>query len=37
MAGEPTFFELGVGDAERGRRFYEALFGLDLRARTLRR
>jgi predicted enzyme related to lactoylglutathione lyase len=27
MAGELTFFELGVEDAERGRRFYEALFG----------
>jgi len=27
MAGEPSFFELGVGDAERGRAFYEALFG----------
>jgi predicted enzyme related to lactoylglutathione lyase len=27
MAGELSFFELGVGDAERGRRFYERLFG----------
>ena len=27
MTGELTFFELGVEDAERGRRFYEALFG----------
>jgi uncharacterized protein len=27
MVGEPSFFELGVGDAERGRRFYEGLFG----------
>ena len=27
MTGEPTFFELGVGDAERGRAFYGALFG----------
>ncbi len=27
MAGELTFFELGGEDAERGRRFYEALFG----------
>jgi predicted enzyme related to lactoylglutathione lyase len=27
MAGELTFFELGVEDAERGRAFYEALFG----------
>ena len=27
MAGEPTFFELGVGDAERGRAFYGTLFG----------
>jgi predicted enzyme related to lactoylglutathione lyase len=27
MAGELSFFELGVEDAERGRRFYEALFG----------
>ena len=27
MAGEPSFFELGVEDAERGRAFYEGLFG----------
>lgn len=27
MTGEPTFFELGVQDAERGRAFYEGLFG----------
>jgi predicted enzyme related to lactoylglutathione lyase len=27
MAGELAFFELGVGDTERGRAFYEALFG----------
>ena len=27
MAGELTFFELGVEDAERGRTFYEGLFG----------
>jgi predicted enzyme related to lactoylglutathione lyase len=27
MAGEPSFFELGVSDAQRGRAFYEALFG----------
>jgi uncharacterized protein len=27
MAGELAFFELGVDDAERGRAFYEALFG----------
>ena len=27
MAGEPTFFELGVQDAERARAFYAALFG----------
>jgi predicted enzyme related to lactoylglutathione lyase len=27
MGGEPSFFELGVRDAERGRSFYEALFG----------
>jgi uncharacterized protein len=30
MAGEPTFFELGVRDAERGRAFYGALFGWDM-------
>ena len=27
MAGELAFFEIGVGDAERGRAFYEGLFG----------
>jgi uncharacterized protein len=27
MAGELAFFEIGVEDAERGRAFYEALFG----------
>jgi len=27
MAGEVTFFELGVEDTERGRAFYEGLFG----------
>lgn len=27
MTGELAFFELGVADAERGRAFYEALFG----------
>ncbi|MGW1786008.1 VOC family protein [Streptomyces sp. NPDC002143] len=27
MASEPTFFELGVADPERGRTFYGALFG----------
>jgi uncharacterized protein len=27
MAGELGFFELGVADPERGRAFYEALFG----------
>jgi predicted enzyme related to lactoylglutathione lyase len=27
MTGEPSFFELGVQDAERGRAFYEGLFG----------
>ena len=27
MAGELSFFELGVEDAERGRAFYEGLFG----------
>jgi uncharacterized protein len=27
MAGELAFFELGVEDAERGRAFYEGLFG----------
>jgi predicted enzyme related to lactoylglutathione lyase len=27
MSGEPAFFELGVDNVERGRAFYEALFG----------
>ncbi len=27
MAGEPAFFEIGVEDAEKGRAFYEAMFG----------
>jgi predicted enzyme related to lactoylglutathione lyase len=27
MAGEPAFFEIGVEDAEKGRAFYEGLFG----------
>ena len=27
MSGELAFFELGVGDAARGRAFYEGLFG----------
>src|SRR5215208_2232347 len=27
MAGEVAFFELGVEDTERGRAFYEGLFG----------
>jgi uncharacterized protein len=27
MAGELAFFEIGVGDTERGRAFYEGLFG----------
>ena len=27
MAGEVAFFELGVEDVERGRVFYEGLFG----------
>jgi hypothetical protein len=27
MPGEPSFFELGVEDAQRGRTFYEGLFG----------
>ena len=30
MAGEPSFFELGVGDAERGRAFYAGLFGWEM-------
>jgi uncharacterized protein len=31
MTGELSFFELGVADAERGRMFYESLFGWRLR------
>ena len=27
MTGEPSWFEIGVGDAERGRAFYGALLG----------
>jgi uncharacterized protein len=27
MAGELGFFEIGVADADKGRRFYQALFG----------
>ncbi len=27
MAGEVAFFEIGVEDTERGRAFYEGLFG----------
>jgi hypothetical protein len=27
MTGEPTFFEIGVADAEQGRAFYGTLFG----------
>lgn len=27
MVGEVAFFELGVGDTDRGRAFYEGLFG----------
>jgi predicted enzyme related to lactoylglutathione lyase len=27
MAGEVAFVEIGVGDFERGRKFYEAMFG----------
>ena len=27
MSGEPSFFEMGVEDAEKGRAFYEAMFG----------
>ena len=29
MSGELSFFEIGVGDAEKGRAFYGALFGWD--------
>lgn len=32
MAGEPSFFSLGVQDAERGRAFYEALFAWRMEA-----
>ena len=32
MAGELSFFELGVDDAKRGRAFYGALFGWELEA-----
>ena len=32
MAGELSFFELGVEDAERGRAFYGALFGWSFEA-----
>ncbi|MET8825696.1 VOC family protein [Streptomyces sp. NPDC004610] len=31
MTGEPSFFEIGVDDPERGRAFYGPLFGWDLR------
>jgi predicted enzyme related to lactoylglutathione lyase len=34
MAGEPTFFELGVEDPEQGRAFYEAMFGWDFSPST---
>ena len=27
MPGEPSFFEIGVEDTEKGRAFYEAMFG----------
>ncbi|MDG4863403.1 VOC family protein [Streptomyces sp. T-3] len=30
MTGEPSFFEIGVDDPERGRAFYGALFGWDM-------
>ena len=30
MAGEPSWFEIGVGDVERGRAFYGALLGWEL-------
>ncbi|MFE2045208.1 VOC family protein [Streptomyces sp. NPDC059477] len=30
MTGEPSFFEIGVDDPERGRTFYGTLFGWDL-------
>ncbi|MZD58992.1 VOC family protein [Streptomyces sp. SID5606] len=32
MTGEPSFFELGVADPERGRVFYGTLFGWTLEA-----
>ncbi|MCF2128038.1 VOC family protein [Strepomyces sp. STD 3.1] len=32
MTGEPSFFELGVADPERGRVFYGTLFGWALEA-----
>jgi uncharacterized protein len=32
MTGEPSFFELGVADAERARAFYTALFGWRMEA-----
>ncbi|MFF8680552.1 VOC family protein [Streptomyces sp. NPDC015237] len=32
MTGEPSFFELGVADPERGRVFYGTLFGWSLEA-----
>lgn len=31
MTGEPSFFSLGVQDADRGRAFYGALFGWQMR------
>jgi uncharacterized protein len=31
MAGEVAFFEMGVDDPERGRAFYEAMFGWEFR------
>ena len=31
MAGELSFIEIGVEDADKGRVFYEALFGWDVR------
>jgi uncharacterized protein len=32
MTGEPSFFELGVADAERARTFYTSLFGWSMDA-----
>ena len=29
MSGEPVFFEIGVGDSQRGKAFYGALFDWD--------